>query len=395
MATKKANGGGSIQKYYQKGKLKGWRGTVSYGYDDKGKLKRKQFYGKTKQEVLDKMTQFQYKQNTGLLPADDKITLSEWFYTWLFEFRINDLKPSSFKRYESIYRKYIEDSPIGVIKLADLRAPHIQNYYNDLLKNKISIGVVNTINGFLHTCLNEALAQNYIPKNYCKSIRLPKETKTESITVTVFTLDEQMKFLKAVQGHKYEMAFTLDLDTGLRLGELLALKWKDMDFINNTLRVNKSIKRVTFIDKNGKRENKIIEQTPKTESSNRTVPIPENIIKDLKKYKIKQLEIKLKNKEFYSDHDYIFCDEFGNPLDPKKIPRNFKSILKKAGMRDIKFHSLRHTYATRLFEAGVPIKTVQALMGHNDIATTMNIYTHVMPEQKSQAAAKINNLFVL
>lgn len=394
MATKKANGEGSIQKYYQDGKLKGWRGTVSYGYDDKGKLRRKQFYGKTKQEVLDKMTKFQYKQNIGQLPTDDKITLQEWFHAWLFDFRINDLKPSSFERYEGIYRNYIEDSPIGKMKLLDLRAPHIQSYYNDLLAEDISISVINTINGFLNTCLKEAERQNYIPSNYCKSIRLPKETKSESYTV--FTLDEQMKFLEAIRGHKYEMAFKLNLGTGLRLGELLALKWTDIDFINNTLTVNKSIKRVTFVDKNGNRENKIIEQTPKTETSYRTIPIPKNIMNNLKLYMKKQSAIEKENEEFYNNSvDYIFCNKFGNPLDPKLLPRNFKSVLRKAGLREIKYHSLRHTYATRLFEAGVPIKTVQALMGHSDITTTMNIYTHVMPEQKSQAVEKINDLFVL
>lgn len=393
MATKKANGEGSIQKYFQNGKFKSWRGTISYGYDDKGKLKRKQFYGKTKQEVLDKMTKFQYKQNIGQLPTDDKITLQDWFHTWLFEFRVNDLKPSSFERYEGVYRNYIEDSPIGKAKLKDLRAPHIQSYYNDLLSDGISVSVVNTIDRFLSTCLKEAERQNYIPTNYCKSIRLPKETKTESYTV--FTLDEQMKFLEAIKGHKYEVAFKLALGTGLRLGELLALKWTDIDFINNTVTVNKSIKRVTYVDKNGKRENKIIEQTPKTETSYRTIPIPENIINDLKLYMKKQTKYKKDNKEFYNDNDYIFCDKFGNPLDPKLLPRNFKSVLKKAGLRKIKYHSLRHTYATRLFEADVPIKIVQALMGHSDITTTMNIYTHVMPEQKSQAAEKINNLFVL
>ena len=99
------------------------------------------------------------------------------------------------------------------------------------------------------------------------------------------------------------------------------------------------------------------------------------------------------NKEFYNDNDYIFCDDLGNPIDPKKVPRNFKSVLKSANIRDIKYHSLRHTYATRLFEAGVPIKTVQALLGHKDMTTTMNIYTHVMPEQKTQAVDKINSLF--
>ncbi|WP_130806480.1 tyrosine-type recombinase/integrase [Senegalia massiliensis] len=385
----KANGEGTIYTQTRNNK-KYYRGQIAIGYDEKGNLIRKSFSGYDKKDVLKRMNEYQYKMNTGLISEDDKITLQEWFYTWLFEFRKIDLKPSSFERYEGIYRNYIENSPIGKKKLADIRPAHIQKYMNTLLETK-PISTVHTVSKFLSTCLNEAVKQNYIQKNHCKSIKLPKKVKEESFTV--FTLDEQKQFIEGIKDHKYEMAFLLNLSTGLRLGELLALKWDDIDFTNNTLTINKSIKRVTFVDKEGKRNNRIIEQTPKTESSNRTVPIPDNIINKLKKYKVKQLETKLKNKEFYEEKNYIFCDKYGHPLDPKNIPRNFKSVLKKAGIREIKYHSLRHTYATRLFEADVPIKTVQSLLGHSDITTTMNIYTHVTKEKKSEAADKINNLF--
>ncbi|KGN00756.1 integrase [Clostridium novyi A str. 4570] len=391
--SKKANGEGSIQKYYQNGKDKGWRASITVGYDDKGKLKRKQFYGKTKSEVLKKMTEYQHKKNVGILPSDDKITLQQWFKTWLYEFRVNNLKPSSFERYDGIYRKYILNSPIGEIKLSELRAKDIQTYYNNLHDNGISSSVINTINGFLYTCLESALKQNYIYQNYCKLVTLPKIIKDDKFTV--FTLQEQNIFLNNIQGHKYETAFILALGTGLRLGELLGLKWSDIDFDNNTLSVSRAIKRTTIINKQGERKSQIIEQLPKTKTSIRTVPIPTNIMEKLKESKQKHSVIKKENEDLYNNTDYIFSDKLGNPLDPKRIPRNFKSVLKKAGLKDIKFHSLRHTYATRLFEAGVPIKTVQTLMGHSDITTTMNIYTHVMPEEKNKAAEKINVLFSL
>lgn len=391
--AKKANGEGSIQKYYQNGNYKGWRGTLSIGYDDKGRIKRKQFYGKTKTEVLEKMTKYQYENNIGLIPADDEITLSKWFHTWLFEFRYNDLKPSSFERYESLYRNYIRDSPIGDIKLIDLRTTHLQSYYNDMLQEDKSISIVKTINKVIHTCLESALQQNYIYKNYSKAVILPKESKEESFTV--FTVEEQQKFLKAIQGHKYQMGFTLAIGTGLRLGELLGLKWSDIDVVNKTLHVSRTIKAVMLHDKKGNSKRTLLEQSPKTKSSTRTVPIPANIFKGLDKHKKEQRELKMKNRDVYNDQGYIFCDKIGNPLDPRKLPRSFKTVLKKAKIREIKFHSLRHTYATRLFEADVPIKTVQKLMGHTDITTTMNIYTHVMPEQKAKAVEKINELFMI
>ncbi|RXI60139.1 site-specific integrase [Clostridium tetani] len=386
----KANGEGTIYTEKRNGKNY-YRGQISLGYDDKGKLIRKSFSGYSKQEVIKKMNEYQYKNNAGLLPSDDKITLQQWFKTWLFEFRINDLKPSSFERYEGIYRKYILNSPIGKMSLSELRAKDIQKYYNSLSNKGISANVVNTINGFLYTCLESALKQNYIPQNYCKLIILPKIIKEDEFTV--LTLEEQNIFLNAIQGHKYQAAFTLALGTGLRLGELLGLKWSDIDFNKNTVSISRSIKRTTLINDEGERNSQVLEQLPKTKTSIREVPIPSNIIENLKQYREKQLLVKKENKDVYNDNDYIFSDKLGNPLDPKRIPRNFKSILKKTGLKDIKFHSLRHTYATRLFEADVPIKTVQALMGHSDITTTMNIYTHVMPEQKNKAVEKIDKLF--
>ncbi|MBE6064703.1 tyrosine-type recombinase/integrase [Clostridium cochlearium] len=386
----KANGEGTIYTEKRNGKNY-YRGQISLGYDDKGKLIRKSFSSYSKQEVIQKMNEYQYKNNVGILPSDDKITLQQWFKTWLYEFRVNDLKPSSFERYEGIYRKYILNSPIGKITLSELRAKDLQAYYNTLSSNGISANVINTINGFLYTCLESALKQNYIPKNYCKLVILPKVIKEDKFTV--FTLEEQDIFLNAIQGNKYEVAFKLALGTGIRLGELLGLKWSDIDFKNNTVSISRAIKRVTLIDDNGKRSSQILEQLPKTKTSIREIPIPSTIIEALKQHQDKQLLIKKENKDLYNDNDYIFCDKLGNPLDPKRMPRNFKSILKKAGLKDIKFHSLRHTYATRLFEVGVPIKTVQALMGHSDITTTMNIYTHVMPEQKAKAVEKIDNLF--
>lgn len=386
----KANGEGTIYTEKRNGKNY-YRGQISLGYDDKGKLIRKSFSGYSKQEVIKKMNEYQYKNNAGLLPSDDKITLQQWFKTWLFEFRINDLKPSSFERYEGIYRKYILNSPIGKMSLSELRAKDIQKYYNSLSNKGISPNVVNTINGFLYTCLESALKQNYIPQNYCKLIILPKIIKEDEFTV--LTLEEQNIFLNAIQGHKYQAAFTLALGTGLRLGELLGLKWSDIDFNKNTVSISRSIKRTTLINDEGERNSQVLEQLPKTKTSIREVPIPSNIIENLKQYREKQLLVKKENKDVYNDNDYIFSDKLGNPLDPKRIPRNFKSILKKTGLKDIKFHSLRHTYATRLFEADVPIKTVQALMGHSDITTTMNIYTHVMPEQKNKAVEKIDKLF--
>ena len=384
----KANGEGTIYKFTKNNKTY-YRGMLSIGYDENGKLIRKSFTGAKKQDVVNKMAEYKAKNNNGLLPSDDKVTLQQWFHTWLFDFRINDLKPSSLERYEGIYRNYIYNSPIGKKALTNLRAADIQSYYNALTSSGKSPSNIRMINKALKASLNEALKQNYIVKNYCDSITLPKVSKSEDIVV--FTKEEQKDLILYLNRHKLKMLIVMALGTGLRQGELLALKWSDIDFANNTVSVSKSIKLVYIVDKDGNRKSSILEQTPKTKSSIRTIPVPSNIIDELKLYKKEQE--KKSESELYKDNDIIFADDTGNYLDSRYLSKRYTKLLKEAEIDYKKFHSLRHTYATRLFEAGIPIKTVQVLMGHSDIKTTMNIYTHVMPEEKTKAVEKLNSLF--
>ncbi|WML35672.1 site-specific integrase [Clostridium sp. OS1-26] len=389
-ARSKANGEGTIYKYEKNGKTY-YRGMLTIGYDEDGKLIRKSFNGSKKQEVVNKMAEYKTKSNAGLLPSDDKITLQQWFYTWLFDFRINDLKPSSLERYEGIYRNYIKDTQIGKKKLSDLRAADIQMYYNSLSESNKTADTIKMINKNLKTCLNEALKQGLITKNYCTLVTLPKVEKKDEITV--FSVEEQKSLINYLEGHRLKMLLAMALGTGMRQGELLGLKWSDIAFDNNTVSINKSIKLVYVVTKNGSRESKIIEQTPKTKNSIRTIPVPSKVMDELKQYKEFQNQEKINNKDLYLDNNIVFATELGAYLDSRYLTKRYTSILKKADIPYKKFHSLRHTYCTRLFEAGIPIKIVQMLMGHGDIKTTMNIYTHVMPDEKIKAVEKINNLF--
>lgn len=394
VANKRANGEGSINKYIVKGVQKGWRASILVGKDENGKNVRKQFYGKTQKEVKQKLDEFKSQISLGALPTDDKLTLEQWYYTWLFDYRKKDLKPKSFEKYEGIYRNYIKDTSIGKIKLKDLRATHLQQYYNKLLDiDKKAISTIKGLNTRLKPCLTEAEKQGYIQKNYCKMVTLPKENKVKEIKV--LTPEQQQSFIAAINGHELEMLFLVALSTGLRLGEILGLKWCDIDFNSGNLTVNRTLQRVTEISRDGNRESKVIEQLPKTKNSIRTVPIPKNILSKLKDHKLEQSKNRLKLGELYFNNDYVFCNNLGYPIDDKRPARNLKSILTKINIEPIKFHGLRHTYATRLFEANVPPKTVQVLMGHYDISITLDIYTHVMEDTKLEAVDKLNDIFAL
>jgi integrase len=287
MPTKKANGEGSIHKR-ENGT---WRGQIIIGYKEDGTVKRKSFTGKTKKEVIEKIEEYRALNNKGLLATDDVITLSQWFHTWLFTYRIHDLKPSSFERYEGLYQNYILNSSIADIKLKDLKTVHIQNYYNSLVleKDKTS-STVKTINKCLKSVLSQALKEGYILNNYCKYINLPKQNESNITNdyIRSFTLDEQKKFMSISLNDKKGVLYLFALGTGLRLGEILALKWTDINLKSNIVSVTKTIKETYTFDKNEKRHYAILEQSPKTTSSIRDVPLNEKLIDLLMDYRKKQ-----------------------------------------------------------------------------------------------------------
>ena len=387
MATKKSNGEGSINRYKN-----GWRATITIGRNTDGKLIRKQFYGKTKIETIEKMNDYKEKNKRGLIPKNDKITLMKWYKTWLFDFKSNELKASTIQRYDVIYKNYIKDSEIGGIKLKDLNTITLQNYYNNLIKIGKTPMTIKFLNKAVKSCLKYAKRINYIMENCCDNVILPKVTCIQDEKVQVFTLEEQKAFMETIKNHKYRIEFILTLGTGLRIGELVALRWSDIDFKNKSLKVNKSIGR-GYKYVNGKQKFVIQETTPKTPSSIREVVIPDKIIDELIIHKTNQGIIKEKYKEIYEDKNYVFANELGQHILSDTLSKSFVKVLKDNGFRHVKFHSLRHTYATRLFEKGVQLKTVQKLLGHSSIEITADIYTHVMDSEKISAVQKLNDLF--
>lgn len=383
----RSKGEGTIVKYYRKGVFSGWRASIQIGYNDKGKPIRKQFYAPTQREVKQKLDEYKRKMLIGV-DNGSTMTLDKWCFTWITEFRANDLKPKSYSRYMGIYNKYIKDSSLGKVKLGDLRTTHLQRYYQVLLDKGVSPNTIGQINTKLKTCLSEAERQSYIDKNWCKLVVLPKIEKDDKIHV--LTKEQQDIFLIAIQGHEMEMLFIMALATGLRLGELQALHWKDVNFDTHEINVNKTLQKVPVYDKDKVVRYEIVEQQPKTINSIRTVPVPSKVIDRLRDYKLLQQDIFTRANISSS---YVLCDPLGVPYESKRPVRTLQRILKQLNIPVIKFHDLRHTYATRLFEKGVPPKTVQALLGHADIDTTMNIYTHVMKDQKTQAVSCIDELF--
>ena len=378
MAGKRGNGEGCISKR----KDGTWCAVITVGRKPDGKLKQKFFYGKTRQEVAEKLNKALNELRQGTFVEATAVTVESWLKTWLEEYKRPKLRLTTFESYRIMAECHIVPA-IGHIKLKDLRPEHLQHLYNEKLKAGLSPRTVRYIHLVVHSALKQALKNQLVYRNVAEATELPADKKKEA---RALTLEEMDRFLNALEGDRLKAAFVTLLGTGLRRGELLALKWDNVNLKEGTIAVKENL---VWIAKKG-----FVFQSPKTEKSKRVVPLPDDVLAELKRHKVRQAEEKLKIGAAYQDNSLVFCTEIGTPIIPRNFERKYKALLKKAGLTGVKLHSLRHTYATRLLELGENLKVVQELLGHSRISVTADIYSHVSPELKRGAAAKLNGLFV-
>lgn len=360
-----------------------FRVTRTIGKKADGTPIRKTFYGSGINEANQKADKYMNDIKNGLISNFEYITIKDSMHTWLFDFLHNSskIKPSTFQRYEGIYRKYIKDSSIAGLRTYTFTSLQLQQFYNDLNKRKYRYSQIKTLNTVLKVFFNWCIDNGYMLKNPCLNVNI-KGSKTEVIKnnrkdVEILTEDEIKIIKEYVKGTDFELVFLLDLATGLRIGELLALDWEHINLKKQELYIEKSVKEVYVYDSEEKRHIETIYQTPKTLNSFRTVSIPDAIIIILKQ---------IKNKE-----GLLFKDNLGNPLKAKNISAKWTKILKKCNISHKKFHSIRHTYASMLLKNGIDIETVAELMGHSTISITQ-IYLHSSNNQKKIAVNCLNNL---
>lgn len=367
---------------YTKNGIEYYRITKTIGHKEDGTPVKKEFYGNSKSEAEEKANKYINDLKNGLIQNAENYTVSQLMKIWLFDFLHNSvsIKPSTFQRYEGIYRNYIKSSPIAGTKITKLNSVQIQNYYNDLSKDK-SYSQISTLNKVLKVFFNWCYKDGYIIKNPCSNLTL-KGNKTDIINnktkeVKILSITEINTIKNYIKGTDFELLFLLDLGTGLRLGELLALDWEHINLKEKVLKVDKSAKEVYIYDSFDKKHIETIIQTPKTRHSIRTVPIPSSLIDILNKKE---------NKE-----GYLFLDKQSNLLKGKNVSSEWTKILKKCNIPHKKFHSIRHTFGSILLQKGVDIETVAELMGHTAISITQ-MYMHSETKIKSNSVNKLNSI---
>ncbi len=381
----RSNGEGSIYKR----KDGRWCGQVTVGQDPKtGKLKRKYIYGDTRKEVARKMTELLHKVNRGTYIKPSNMTVKEWLDKWL-KGRKPHLAENSWRTYEMMKRCHIVPI-LGNVKLKDLTTRQIQDLINEKMVNGrikgeggLSPRTVIYIYTTLHAALNQAVKEKILPYNVAEPVEVPKQKKKE---IKPYDKDQVNKLLNTAKNTFYYTPLFLELSTGLRRGELIGLKWRDLNFENQILFIKRQLIRT--------QEDGLIFKDPKTEDSVREIKLNDKVIAELKSHKIKQNENKLYMGEKYQDHNLLFCQENGKPLNPRNFMKGFKDIIKKAGLPDIRFHDLRHGFATLSLENGVPAKTIQDILGHSTISTTLDTYSHVTEEMQEDAANIIGQILL-
>lgn len=359
-----------------------YRIRKTIGYKDDGTPVLKSFYGKSKAEAEEKANKYINDLKNGLIVTAEEYTVSQLMHIWLFDFLNNSskIKPSTFQRYEGLYRNYIKKSAIAGTKICKINPIQIQKYYNELSKIK-TYSQISTLNKVLKVFFNWCTANGYIIKNPCLNLSI-KGNKSDIINnkrkeVEILNKKEIKAIKKHIENTPFELIFLLDLGTGLRQGELLALDWNHINLKQQQIKVEKSAKEVYIYDTPEEKHIETIIQTPKTATSFRTIPIPSSLADKLKE---------IKNKK-----GYLFLDSSGQLLKGKNVSAKWTKILKECNIPHRKFHSIRHTYGSMLLQEGTDIETVAELMGHTAISITQ-IYMHSERNIKSKSVNKLNSI---
>jgi integrase len=293
---------------------------------------------------------------------------------WLTGSVKGSVKPSTFESYERVIRCHLKPG-LGRRKLKTLASDHVQALYGRKLDAGLAPGTVRLIHAVLSRALDQAVKWGRVPRNVCKATTPPSPSSEE---IKPLDVEHARRLLKAVGGDRFEALYVLAVTAGLRIGELLGLKWEDLDGEAGDLRVRRTKSQAktgpTFTaPKNGK---------------GRSIRLTQRAVEALKAHKAAQNAERLKLGDLWEDHGLVFCTRAGRPLDFHNLRvTSFKPLLKKAGLPDIRFHDLRHTCATLLLSRGHHPKLVQELLGHASVALTLDRYSHVLPGMGDQTAA--------
>jgi integrase len=376
LPKRSANGEGTI---FKRSRDDRWVAEITAGWDADGRRKFLRHSAKTRKEVADWRAARLAERQAGLLRAPTRQTVGGFLEAWLEDWAKTAVAPRTFESYRYVCRRHVIPA-IGSVLLPKLTPQHLQKLY----RQKLDAGHSRTalmVHSILHRALGQAVRWNVLARNPADAVDPPRHRYKE---MKALSPEEAVRFLDAAKDDRLRGLYVLAVSCGLRQGELLGLKWSDIDFTEGTVQIRRTLAWVDgafrFLD-------------PKTLKSRRTVVLSAIALSALKKHRAAQATERLVLGEAWADPELVFTTTIGTPLGKSAlIRRSFKPILRKAELPDIRFHDLRHTCASVLLAAGENMKTVQELLGHSRFSTTADTYAHTLPDQHRQAAETMDRI---
>jgi len=360
-----------------------WSVVLYLGRDARGKpVQRWHTVHGTKQDAEREQARLVHELDTGSYVEPSRVTVAEHLERWLEDSARLRVQPKTYERYSEIVRQHLIPA-LGHHRLDKLRPMHIASYYSDALasgrkdgKGGLSARTVLHHHRVLHTALRQAVRWQCVARNVADAVEPPRPARSQPRV-----LDEAgtAQLVQAASGTPYAMPVMLALATGLRRGELLALRWENVDFEAGTLRVVETLEQT----KQGVRP-----KEPKTGKSRRTVAIGPTVIEELRRHRAEQIAARLRLGPAFNDHALAFPKEDGNFWPPDSFTIAFRAFARSVGFERLSFHSLRHTHATHLLRHNTHPKIVSERLGHSTIGITLDTYSHVVPGMQDEAARK-------
>jgi integrase len=355
-----------------------WCAQMNLGYVN-GKRKRKYFYGDTRRQVQDQLTKALRDVQQGLPVATERLTVDKFLTRWLEDSVKPAVRQRTYESYQHRVTKHLSPA-LGRITLDKLTAQHVQAFVNGKLRDGLSPRTVILLLGTLHTALERAVRWHLVHRNVAGLVDPPHVERKE---VRILTPEQARTFLNAAKGDRLESLYWLALTTGMRRGEILGLRWQDVDLNEATLSVRVQLQRV-----GGKMQ--LVE--PKTATSIRTIALPPVTIAALKRQRTRQYEEQVLAGNRWQEHDLVFASIIGTPMDFMTFARKFDISLTRAKLPHIRVHDLRHTAATFMLAQGIAPKLAMDVLGHSNLSMTMGTYQHVTAKLRREVAQGMQDL---
>lgn len=353
-----------------------------------GKRKRISKYARTRKDAIRIRNELQLQYGSDAA-APLSLTLGEWLPHWLELYARPSVRHSTYVSYEGYVRKHLVPA-LGAVQLDKLAPADLQRFYlRKLQEDNLAPKTISNLHACLHRALQQAVKEQMIPFNPCDAVDLPRK---ETVEISVLTREQQAKLMRESYRHRYGVFIRLALSTGMRIGEIVGLRWDDIDFANRILFVRSTLNRLPTID--GESKTQIFVGTPKTKNGRRSIPLFDAIISDLQDWRKTQETDAQLAQSAYENTGYVVTNEFGKPIEPRTFRDHYVRILKAAELPHFTFHALRHTFATRAIEQGMDVKALSKILGHASVGFTLDTYAHLLDDHKRESMMLMQELYL-